>query len=123
VRFVLLADGSLVVEGGPVRPADVGFLTASLELEPPYRVEAVRRSGATWAVGARKIDVVELPGSLACEQLELVWDGRERSSLVDGSPSFLWVAELADLAAGLESWVARARRLRGSLWEVELGPL
>ena len=45
------------------------------ELAPPYRAEAVRREGSLWAVAARRIEVVELPG-VAGDEIEL--DGPRR---------------------------------------------
>jgi hypothetical protein len=119
----VLANRSIVVEGA-IQATGVDVLADPLELAPPYRVDAVRRSGSTWAVGARRILVVELPVSLLGDELELVWDGHERSSLVGDAPSLVWVPELAELAsARFATWVARARRLRITLWEVEIEPL
>jgi hypothetical protein len=122
VGFVALEDGSYVVEtdGDP----DVGVLAGSLELAPPYRAEAVRRTGSTWAVGAREILVAELPESMLGDEIELVWDGVERSMRVDGAPRLATVFELERFAAArFDTWVVQARRLRGALWEVEIGPL
>jgi hypothetical protein len=123
VSFVALPDGSYVVEGGdePYHPAE---LARSLELPPPYRAEAVRRGASTWAVGASAIVVVELPGFPIGEELEVVWDGVERATRVDGVPTLASVAELAAHAsARYDAWVVRAHRLRDSWWEVEAGPL
>ena len=103
---------------------DVAPLADSLELAPPYRAEAVRRDGSTWAVGVRAILVVELPASVLGDELELVWDGYERSARVGGSPSLASVSELEALAAArFDTWVVRARRLRDVSWEVAVGPL
>jgi hypothetical protein len=123
VRFVVLPDGSQVLESDD-EPIDVAELARSLEHEPPYRAEAVRRDGSTWAVGVRAILVVELPASVLGDELELVWDGYERSARVGGSPSLASVSELEALAAArFDTWVVRARRLRDVSWEVEVGPL
>ena len=104
--------------------ADVSVLARSLDLEMPYRVEAVRRTGSTWAVGARATLVVALPPSFLGDELELVWDGAERAARVDGSPSFVSVSELESLAASrFDTWVVRAHRLRELQWEVEVAPL
>jgi hypothetical protein len=103
---------------------DVAPLADSLELAPPYRAEAVRRAGSTWAVGAREILVVELSESILGDEIELVWDGVERSTRVDGAPRLASVFELEALASSrFDTWVVRAARLRGALWEVEIGPL
>jgi hypothetical protein len=122
VRFVALLDGSTLVEEGDA--AAVDGIVAALDREPPYRAEAVRRDDATWAVGVRALLVVELPSSMLGDELELVWDGREKSTLVGGTPSLASVHELETLAAErFETWVVRASRLRNTFWEVEIGPL
>jgi hypothetical protein len=123
VRFVALRDGSnLVEESGDT--VTVEAIVAALDSEPPYRAEAVRRDATTWAVGIRAIHVVELPPSVLGDELELVWDGRERSTRVGGVPTLASVYELEALAsARFETWVVRASRLRDTSWEVEIGPL
>jgi len=121
--FVALADGTYVVERGHAS-FDPVLIARALELEPPYRAEAVRRTGSTWAAGARTIVVTELPASVTGGELELVFDGTERSVVVDGSPTLASVPELEELAASrFDSWVVRAVRLRDRLWEVEVGSL
>ena len=122
-RFVVLPDGSHIAEGDVDRPG-LASIVQLLGHEPPYRAEAVRRDGTTWAVGVRAILVVELPASVLGDELELVWDGRERSTLVGGMPSLASVSELEAIAsARFATWVVRAQRLRDGYWEVEIGPL
>jgi hypothetical protein len=123
VSLVVLPDGSFEVEhgDGTIEPAD---LLATVAMPPPFRAEAVRRSGSTWAVGARAIAVVELSPFLSGDELEVVFDGVERRVRIDGEPSFASVPELEGLAAPrFETWVARAHRIRGEMWEAELEPL
>jgi hypothetical protein len=123
VRFVLLPGGSVHMEEGD-GAADADTLVRVLGLTPPVRVEAVRRSGSTWAVGGRPLLVVELGGLLSGDELEIVWDGTERSVRIDGEPRFSSVPEVEALAGvRFEEWVARAERLRDDLWEVEIDPL
>jgi hypothetical protein len=121
--FVVLADGSCVIEAGEgtIDPAE---LVASAAIRPPFRAEAVRRSGSTWAVGTRAIVVAELAPSRSGGEVEVVWDGAERTVRIDGEPSFSSVPELERLAsARFDSWVARARRICDDVWEVEIEPL
>ena len=123
VRFVVLPDGSHLLEGEG-DDETVNALVAGLAQASPYRAEGVRRDGSAWAVGVRAINVVELPASVFGDELELVWDGRERSARVGGVPSLASVYELEALAsARFDTWVVRARRLRDMFWEVEIGPL
>jgi len=120
--FVALPDGTLLVEtGGGVEP----FAAALDErVEAPYRAQAVRRAGSLWAVAARRIEVVRLPGAQG-DEIELTAHEGERSLAVDGMPTFGGVPELERLAAerGLDSYAAHASRLDGDLWEVRLAPL
>jgi hypothetical protein len=121
--FVALTDGTYVVERGDAG-LDPAVFVRALELDPPYRAEAVRRSGSTWAAGARAILVHELPASVSGDELQLVFDGAERSVLVDGLPTVASVPELEALAAArFDTWVVHATRLRDRLWEVEVGSL
>jgi len=122
-RFVVLPDGSHLVEGDG-DAVSVDALAAGLDEEPPYRAEGVRRDGSTWAVGVLAITVVDLPASVLGDEVELVWDGRERSARIGGVPSLASVHELEELAsARYETWVVRAHRLRDTFWEVEIVPL
>lgn len=136
-RFVVLPDGTLLVEEGPdaspsaapggavFRP-DVGgiaddvpsleALAAAVEeaLQPPYRARAARQSGTLWAVQARRIRVVEIPDGPEGETIELTRD----SLLVDDERAFGTIPQLAELGD-----VVRAERLDGDFWEVQVGVL
>jgi hypothetical protein len=109
-HFVVL-DEEIVVEDGP---DDVEALAEVVPLEPPFRVEARRTGEQLWSVGARKVDVVELPGQ-AGDELEYVARGDERELRVDGARTFGSIPELDD---GSDRFV-RARRIAGDLWEIE----
>jgi hypothetical protein len=121
--FVALPDGTLLVEG----EGDAEPLADALEaqLPPPYRARAVRRDERFWGVAARRIAVVELPPDVKGEELELAVNDGETTLVVDGSRQFGSVAELEHLARarGLDSYVVRARRLDGRLWDVQVSAL
>jgi hypothetical protein len=108
--FVVL-DDRIVIEDGP---DDVEPLADTLSLEPPYRAEAVRRSEGVWAVAARRIEVVELPGVDGTE-LELTRRAGERTFVVDGERRFGSIPVLERDG----DHTIRARRLDGDLWETE----
>jgi hypothetical protein len=114
--FVALEDGTIVVEDGP---EGVDHLANAVEqaLSAPYRAEAVRRDGDLWAVAARAIELVRLPGVLG-EEIELAQRGEERSLVVDGLPSFGSIPALERRDS-----VVRARRVDGDLWELTVDPL
>jgi hypothetical protein len=118
VHFVALPNGDLVVDED--EPADtLGPLADALEqtLEPPYRAEAVRQGEDVWAVAARRVEVTELEAD--GEELDLVVNEGERTLTVDGARAFGTIPELERLGASEgDSYVVRATRLDGNLWEV-----
>ncbi len=111
---MVLPGGELIADEGG---GDLAELAAALELEPPYRAEAVRRSETLWAVGASRIDVVELPG-VGGDHIELSLHGDERTLRVDGEQVFGSIAPLER-----PGHVVRAHRIAGDAWEVETAPL
>jgi hypothetical protein len=58
VHFVALPDDTLLVD----KDVDAEPLASALDdvAQPPYRAEAVRRGDTQWAVGIRRIEVVDL---------------------------------------------------------------
>jgi len=124
VQFVALPDGVLVV--GEDEPAEgLAPLADAVErtLQPPYRAEAVRRAGTTWAVAARTIDVVRIQG-LDGDEAELAVTDGDRILRVDGRTTFGGVPELERVGRERGSeYVVRAHRLDGQLWEVETSAL
>jgi hypothetical protein len=119
-EFVALRDGRLLVEAG----AD-GFdpepLAASLEgaIERPYRAVGLRRE-ELWAVGASVIETAELPFEHG-EEFELVRNVDGLMLRVDGTPTACAVPELQRLGeARGETYVVRASRLDGQLFEIEV---
>jgi hypothetical protein len=114
--FVVLSQDEIVVEEGP---NDVEPLAEAIERElpPPYRAEAVRREAGLWAVAARKIETIELPG-VAGRELELVMHGGEHTLLIDGERQFGSIPVLER-----PEHVTRARRIDGEIWEIEVAPL
>jgi hypothetical protein len=125
LEFVSLPDGSLLLDDELDADA-ISPLADALEqsLRPPYRAEAVRRDASTWAVAARKVEVVELPDNLDGDELVVSSADGETTLTVDGEPGFGSVPELERLgAARHESYVVRARRLDAGLFEVSVSPL
>lgn len=124
VHFTALPDGTLLLEEDEPAAA-LAPLARAVEatLKPPYAAEGVRRGRETWAVGARRIVVVSVPG-LDGERAELAVRGDERSLAVDGRRR---VARAPGLEAVGErhgaEYVVRATRLDGDLWEIESAAL
>jgi hypothetical protein len=123
--FVALADGRRIHLGGDARAVDCAADALNGELERPYRALALRREGDTWAVGAVSIEVVELPADTEGEELMLtVTEEGERALEVDGRPTLAGLETLERVVAGrFDSYVLRATRLEGRLWEVGIDPL
>jgi hypothetical protein len=120
LEFVALSDGRLLAETGDATPFADALAGA---LEPPYRAVAVRRVDV-WAVGARRIDVVELQQGTTGDQFELVRSADGVSTRVDGIPSDTHLPELEALGrARSATFVVRAHRLVDALVEVEVEPL
>ena len=121
-RFTVLPDGSLLVDEDEER--DLTELADAVDLPPPFRAEAVRRGGETWAVAARRIEVVEVPDAPGGDELVVSVSQGARELLVDGQPGFGSVPKLERLGeARYESYVVRAERLDGDLFEVRVSPL
>ncbi len=130
--FVALADGTILADGADVSGTGAGAALAALadavseSVGPPFRAQAVLREPGLWAVGANPIAVVELPAGTPGSQISLAVHDGERSVVIDDDPSDLDLPELERLgaaAAGGPHYVARAARLHGDAWELEVEPL
>ena len=118
--FVVLAGGTLLREEGDADPAPFRDV---LSVPPPFRAHAVRRAGSTWAVAARGIETVELDFA-GGEEIEIAWDGSERTVRIDGEPTLGGVPALERLAAARHStYVVTAARIAGDVWEIAVSPL
>jgi hypothetical protein len=109
-RFVVLGDEIVIDEG----PDDVELLADAVPLDPPYRAEARRVDQGVWSVGARRVEVVELPGRSGHE-LQLVSRAGATELTVDGERAFGSIPPLERDG----DYVVRATRLDGDRWEVE----
>jgi hypothetical protein len=112
--FVVLPDGSVLVEEGSDSSLQPLADAVERELQPPYRARAARVRDDLWAVQARRIQVVTIRNGPEGDSIELTRD----TLLVDGERAFGSVAELEGLGD-----VVRAERLDGDLWEVTASPL
>jgi hypothetical protein len=124
VEFVVLSSETVLLDAD-LEEQRIEPLAEAAEtvLEPPYRAQAVRRHGDVWAVAVRSIEVLSLPDADG-EELTLSLHEGSRTLTVDGRPEFGGVPSL-ERAAGerFESYVARASRLDGDVWEVTINPL
>jgi hypothetical protein len=124
VHFVALPDRTLLVDedepDGALAPLADAIEQA---LAPPYRAEAVRRAGDTWAVAGSSVTLVEVPG-LEGDEVELVSSREGRTLRVDGQavPGSAPALEAVGEAVGPDH-VVRGRRVDGDVGEVEATPL
>jgi hypothetical protein len=124
VNFVVLADGSVILDEELPEPAVEPLAEALDELvDAPYRVEAVRRHDDVWAAAARQIEILEIP-DVEGEELMLTMQAGTKSLTVDGQSEFGTVPELERFASErYDSYVAEAKRLDEDLFEVRISPL
>jgi len=123
VHFVALPNGDLVVDEDEP-PDTLAPLADAVEqtVEPPYRAEAVRQGEGVWAVAARRVRVASFEAD--GEQLELVAAETGRTLTADGERAFGSIPELERIGREEgDTYVVRASRLDGDLWEVEANPL
>ncbi len=116
LEFVAISAAELVREGAE---GDLSPLAAVVERDVarPYRAEAVRRDRDRWAVAARRIEVIRLPG-VEGDELELSSHAGERTLVVDGVPQHGSIPALER-----DEHAVRARRIAGDVFEVEVDPL
>jgi hypothetical protein len=93
-------------------------LADALELEPPYRAEAVHRGDGLWAVAARRIEVARFVHD--GDEIELTVVDGDRTLMVDGLRDW---GSIPELEQPLASYAVHARRLDDDLWETRVSRL
>ncbi len=122
-EFVALTDGRILLDAGPAG-FDPEPLAAALEgsIGRPYRAFALRRP-EMWAVGASGIETAQFSFDRG-DRFELVRAADETSLKIDGLPAAESIPELERLGEARSStYVVRARRLTGAVFEIEVEPL
>ena len=125
VEFTTIPNGDVIVseEAGN---ADLSPFADAVEqrVSPPYRATAVRQDGSLWGVGAKRIQVAEIPFPQG-ERLQFSRTGDDREFHVDTEPSHAPVPpELERIGEPLgDSFYVEAQRIDGDLWEVKVSPL
>jgi hypothetical protein len=120
IEFTTIPSGDVIVseESGD---ADLSALADAVErhVDPPYRAVAARQGRDLWAVGAKRIEVAQVPFP-AGEKLELSRNGVDEELRVDGEGTDLAAPvqlERVGEAVG-DSFYVEAERIDGDLWEV-----
>jgi hypothetical protein len=125
VEFVVLPDRSIIVDE-ELGDASLEPLANAIEetLPPPYRARGLRQGTSVWAVGARRIAVVELSPDVEGDTIELTSLREERTLTVDGARAFGRIPQLEGVGETRGAdYALRAARLEGPLWQVDVTPL
>ena len=127
VEFVVLPDGSLLIEEEAGRESDLRPFADALDaqLSPPYRARGTRQGDDRWALGANRIEVVELPEDVGGDEIDVAVREGRTTLVVDHERAWGGRPELERLgyARGFADFVVHAERLDGPLWEVRVTPL
>jgi hypothetical protein len=113
--FVVLDEETVIGDEGDE------VLAEAIDLEPPFRAQAVRRHEDVWAVAANRILVVELHEDPGGDVVDVTRREGERTVLVDGARAFGSIPALERLIEG--DGVVHAERLDGLLFEATVAPL
>jgi hypothetical protein len=123
-RFVALPDGTLLVEEGPDGSLEPLAAAVEQQVQAPYRAEAVRRGETLWAVQARRIEVLELPGAPEGDVLDLTRTADGTAFAVDEQRTFGSLPALEERGAREgRDYAVHAARLDGDLWEIRAAAL
>jgi hypothetical protein len=123
IDFVVLADGSLVVDED-VPDGTVAPLADALSLPAPYHAFGLRQDSDIWSVAAKRVQVIEVPEEVHGDEVQLVVTDETRTLLVDDAASQASIPSLEAFAAEqYGSFVVHASRLDDVLWEVTVLPL
>jgi hypothetical protein len=125
IEFTTLPNDDLIADE-ETGDADLSQLADAVEqrLSSPYRAVAQRQDGDLWAVGAKRIQVAQIPFPDG-DTLEFSCHVDQGELRVDGEPSDALVPpELERLCetAG-DSFYVEAERIDGDLWEVRVTAL
>jgi hypothetical protein len=120
VEFTTIPNGDVIV-GQEDGDADLTTLADAVEqhVSPPYRAVGHRQEGNLWGVGAKRVQVAQIPFPDG-EKLEFSHHVDSGELRVDGEPSDSLVpSELERLGEMLgDSFYVEAERIDGDVWEV-----
>ena len=120
VDFMTLPNGDVIV-GQEEGNADLSPLADAIEeqLSPPYRAVASPQGAGLWGVGAKRIQVAQIPFEYG-GRLELTRHGADDELRVDGERSDDGVPpELEQVGEAVgKSFYVEAGRIDGDYWEV-----
>lgn len=119
IEFVVLDDGTAVAEEEVPEGSLEAFRQAvDGKVRRPYRATAVRHEGGVWAVSAKAIRVVQL--RVGGEELDFTVTREGRILVVDGETMLRGLPELEHDLSLPREFHARASRLTGDRWELDV---
>jgi hypothetical protein len=118
-RFVVLPDGTLLVEDGPDAGLEPLVAAVEKELTAPFRARGARQRDTLWAVQGRRIEVMELRGGPEGDTIDVTHTAEGTTLTVDDARTFGSLPALEERGAreGRE-YTVHAERLDGDLWEI-----
>jgi hypothetical protein len=124
VRFVVLPDGTLLVEDGPDAGLEPLVAAVEKDLPAPFRARATRQRDTLWAVQGRRIEVLELREGLEGDTIDVTHTADGTTLTVDDARTFGSLPALEERGAreGRE-YTVHAERLDGDLWEIRAAAL
>jgi hypothetical protein len=125
VEFVVLEDGTLVVEEDlPDESLSPLADAVDATLEAPYHVYAHRREGDVWVAAAILVDVAEVPEEIDADTVEIVARDGEHMTVVGGDLTGQRIESLEAVAEeDFDSYFLEATRIDERLWEVTVSAL
>jgi hypothetical protein len=124
VRFVALADGSLLVEEGPESSLETLATAVEQEVRPPYRARGVRHDESLWALQASRIEILELPDAPAGQVIDVSRTEEGTTVSVDEQRIFGSIPPLEERGEREgRHYAVHAERLDGDLWEIRAAAL
>jgi hypothetical protein len=125
VEFTTIPNGNVIVDEESGN-ADLSTLADAVEqhVSPPYRAVGHRQNGDLWGVGAKRIQVAQIPFPEG-DKLEFSQHVDHGELRVDGEASDSLVPpELERLGETVgDSFYVEAERIDGDLWEVRTAVL
>jgi hypothetical protein len=124
VRFVALADGSLLVEEGPESSLETLATAVEQEVRPPYRARGVRHHESLWALQASRIEILELPDAPGGQVIDVSRTDEGTTVSVDEQRIFGSIPALEERGEREgRHYAVHAERLDGDLWEIRAAAL
>jgi hypothetical protein len=123
-RFVVLPDGTLLVEDGPDAGLEPLVAAVEKDLPAPFRARAARQRDTLWAVQGRRIEVLELREGLQGDTIDVTHTADGTTLAVDDARTFGSLPALEERGAreGRE-YTVHSERLDGDLWEIRAAAL